>query len=306
MRIVFMGTPDFAVPSLERLIQAGHNVCLAVTQPDKPVGRKQIPTAPPVKRCAVSNGIEVFQPDSLKNPKTGDVLASVNPDLIVVAAYGKILPKSVLERPRFGCVNVHASLLPAYRGAAPVQWAMINGERAVGVTTMQMNEGLDTGDILLQQSREMPQDLTAGELLKLLASDGADLLVQTVQEIQTGTLTPVRQPERGSYAPMLSKADSPLDFSLCACAVHHRVMGLSPWPAATCRFHGKLLKIFRTAVGTHTGREPGTVCDLHPLSVACGDGISVQLLEVQAEGKQKMPAQRFVNGSSISLGERME
>ena len=303
MRIVYMGTPAFAVPSLERLIADGYEVTLCVTQPDKPVGRKQVLTPPPVKECALKHGIPVYQPTSMKTDEALDTLKAHAPDLIVVAAYGKILPKAVLELPKYGCINVHASLLPEYRGAAPIQWAVLRGEREAGVTTMQMDVGLDTGDMLLRSSREVPQDMTAGELHDLLSVDGAALLSETLVRLEAGTLEPTKQPEESFYAPMLDKSLSSMDFGKTAWELHNQVRGLNPWPSASCRLHGKSMKVHKSEIGGETDAAPGTVCALDPLSVACGDGKSLRLLEVQYEGKQRMKAADFLRGHAVTLGE---
>lgn len=305
MRIVYMGTPEFAVPSLERLIADGHEVTLVITQPDKPVGRKQILTPPPVKVCAQVHSIPVYQPVSMKHEEVLQVLTREVPDLIVVAAYGKILPAAVLELPRYGCINVHASLLPAYRGAAPIQWAVINGEPVAGVTTMQMDVGLDTGDMLQKCSREVPEDMTAGELHDLLAVDGAQLLSDTLKALESGTLSAQKQPPESNYAPMLDKSVSPLDFTKPASVLHNQVRGLNPWPSANCRLHGKVLKVHKTVLGEPTTQSAGTVTALDPLSVACGDGNSLRLLEVQYEGKQRMRTEDFLRGHAVSVGETM-
>lgn len=312
MRIIFMGTPDFAVPSLRRLIADGHEVTLAVTQADKPVGRKQILTPPPVKEYALSEGIPVYQPATLKTDEALDRLTAERPDVIVVAAYGKILPKTVLELPRFGCVNVHASLLPKYRGAAPIQWAVLNGDKETGVTTMQMAEGLDTGDILLTSRRAIPHDMTAGELFDLLSQDGADLLSETLTRLEAGDLTPTPQEGDSCYASMLSKADSEMDWTRPAEALHNQVRGLYPWPVAVCGWNGKRLKIHRArdmdpadvcqGDSLNTSVTPGTVACGAPLCIACGDGRWLELLEVQPEGGRVQPAADFWRGHALPLG----
>ncbi len=306
MRIVFMGTPEFAVPTLERILADGHEVTLAITQPDKPVGRKQILTPPPVKACAAAHGIPVYQPLSMKTEESLAVLRQEAPDLVVVVAFGQILPKAVLDTPRYGCINVHASLLPRYRGAAPIQWAVINGESQVGVTTMQMDVGLDTGDMLLRCARELPDDMTAGELHDLLAEDGAALLSDTLRALQNGTLCPEKQPDESNYAPMLHKGLSPLDFSKSAKALHDQVRGMNPWPSANCRLHGKMLKVHVSAVGDATDQPAGTVCSIDPLAVACGDGRMLILSEIQYEGKQRMSAADFLRGHAVTIGETLE
>lgn len=312
MRIIFMGTPDFAVPTLRRLIEDGHNVTLVVTQSDKPVGRKQILTPPPVKELALSAGISVYQPPTLKSEEALARLASEKPDVIVVAAYGKILPKAVLELPRFGCVNVHASLLPRYRGAAPIQWAVLRGDAETGVTTMQMAEGLDTGDILLTSRRAIPHDMTAGELFDLLAEDGASLLSETLKRLEAGTLTPTPQMGESCYASMLSKADSEIDWMRPAEALHNQVRGLYPWPVAACMWRGKRLKIHRArdvdpadacqGKSLVTNLKPGHLACAEPLCVACGDGRWLQLLEVQPEGGRVQSAADFWRGHALPLG----
>lgn len=307
MRIVYMGTPEFAVPSLERLIADGHEVVLAVTQPDKPVGRKQILTPPPVKVCAQQHGIAVYQPTSMRTDEALQTMQDANPDAVVVAAYGKILPKTILELPPYGCICVHASLLPAYRGAAPIQWAVINGEQTAGVTTMQMDEGIDTGDMLLKAAREVPADMTTGQLHDLLAVDGAELISQTLLALQNGTLerTPQPQDSTTAYAAMLDKRVSPLDFQKAAAVLHDQVRGLNPWPSANCVLHGKMMKVHQSEVGAPTTLEAGTVCALDPLSIACGDGNSLRLLEIQYEGKQRMKTADFLRGHAVEIGETL-
>lgn len=308
MRIIYMGTPEFAVPSLRRLVESGHEVVLVVTQPDKPVGRKQVLTPPPVKAYALEQGIPVYQPNSMKTEEAYETLKAVSPELIVVAAYGKILPQSVLDLPPHGCICVHASLLPAYRGAAPIQWAVVNGEREAGVTTMLMDAGIDTGDMLMKSSRALPDDMTAGELHDLLAEDGGALLIDTLSALQNGTLTRTPQPEQSTtaYASMLNKTLSPLDFSRSAKALHDQVRGLNPWPSAHCRLHGKTMKVHKSAVGASTDLPAGTVVALDPLSVACGDGNSLRLLEVQYEGGKRMNTADFLRGHAVTIGEIIE
>ncbi len=307
MRIVYMGTPEFAVPSLQRLIADGHEVVLAVSQPDKPVGRKQVMTPPPVKVCAAEHGIPVYQPNSMKTEEAFATLREAAPDVIVVAAYGKILPKAVLDLPPHGCICVHASLLPAYRGAAPIQWAVLNGEEVAGVTTMMMDEGIDTGDMLLKASRDVPIDMTAGELHDLLSTDGAQLISQTLSALESGTLSRTPQPHESTtaYASMLDKRLSPLDFSKSAKALHDQVRGLCPWPGATCTLHGKTMKVHKTELGEPTSLPAGTVSALDPLSVACGDGNSLRMLEVQYEGKQRMNTADFLRGHAVAVGEEL-
>ncbi len=308
MRIVYMGTPAFAVPSLERLIADGHEVVLAVTQPDKPVGRKQVLTPPPVKVCAQTHGVAVYQPTSMKTEEALRVLSEAAPDVIVVAAYGKILPKAILDLPPYGCICVHASLLPAYRGAAPIQWAVLNGEPIAGVTTMQMDEGIDTGDMLMKASRDVPSDMTAGELHDLLSLDGAQLISDTLEALQNGTLTATPQPTESTtpYAAMLSKHMSALDFTKPAKVLHDQVRGLCPWPSANCMLHGKTMKVHKAMLGEPTTLPAGSVCALDPLSVACADGNSLRMLEVQYEGKQRMKTADFLRGHAVAIGDKIE
>ena len=303
MKLIFMGTPDFAVPSLERLIADGHTVSLVVTQPDKPVGRKQILTPPAVKVCALAHGIEVYQPNSMRTEESRDRLAAEQADSIIVVAYGKILPKSILDLTPGGCINVHGSLLPRYRGAAPVQWAVLNGDEVAGVTTMLLDEGVDTGDMLLTFSRPLDDTITGGELFDLLAQDGADLLSRTLDELAAGTLKPTPQPTEGAcYASMLDKSMCPLDWTKSARTLHNQVRGMNPWPVATCRVDGKVMKVFVSRVGEATDAAPGTVVSNQPLSVACGDGLTLILDEIQAEGSRRMVAADYLRGHPIAVG----
>ena len=308
MRIVFMGTPDFAVPSLERLLQDGHEVVLVVTQADKPKGRGHQLASPPVKVCALAHDLPVLQPQILKTDEVYETLKAAAPDCIVVAAYGKILSQRILDIPPLGCVNVHASLLPKYRGAAPIQWAVLNGETEAGVTTMQMSAGLDTGDMLLKASRQVPDSMTGGELQDLLAADGAALLSETLKQLEAGTLLPQPQNDDLScYAPMLQKSQSPLDWNRPASQLHNQVRGLNPWPSASCTCAGKILKIHVSRVGGSVDSAvPGTVTALSPLTIACGDGIGLELLEVQYEGARRMAAEDFLRGHPMKPGDQMQ
>ena len=303
MKLIFMGTPDFAVPSLERLIADGHTVSLVVTQPDKPVGRKQIMTPPAVKVCALAHNIEVYQPTSMRTEESCARLAREQADAIIVVAYGKILPEAILDLTPNGCINVHGSLLPRYRGAAPVQWAMLNGDAEAGVTTMLLDEGVDTGDMLLMFSRPLDDTVTGGELFDLLAQDGADLLSRTLDELQAGTLTPTPQPAEGAcYASMLDKSMCPLDWNKPARTLHNQVRGMNPWPVATCRVDGKAMKVFVSRVGDATDAVPGTVVSNQPFAVACGDGLTLILDEIQAEGSRRMVAADYLRGHPIAVG----
>ena len=297
MRIVFMGTPDFAVPCLEALIGAGHDVAAVFTRRDKPVGRRQVLQAPPVKALALGKGIPVYQPDTLRGAETERILRDLDPDVIVVAAYGKILPKNLLSLPRYGCVNVHASLLPKYRGAAPIQQAVLDGEAATGVTTMRMAEGLDTGDILLRESTPIGPDETSGELAARLSRIGAGLIVKTLAALRAGTVVPVPQNDaESSYAPMLTKERSPVDWTRTAREIHNQVRGLNPWPCAATGFGGKGLKIRRTRVAENAAGKPGQVFPGGAFLVACGGGTALELLEVQPEGGRRMSGTDFLRG----------
>lgn len=302
MKLIFMGTPDFAVPSLERLLADGHTVSLVVTQPDKPVGRKQILTPPAVKVCAESHGLAVYQPNSMRTQEAYDRLAEERADAIIVVAYGKILPKAILEMTPHGCINVHGSLLPRYRGAAPVQWAVLNGDAEAGVTTMLLDEGVDTGDMLLTFSRPLDDSITGGELFDLLAMDGAELLSRTLVALQDGSLTPTPQPEEGAcYASMLNKSMCPLDWTKPARTLHNQVRGMNPWPVATCCLDGKVTKVFVTRIGGSTDAAPGTVVAVQPLTIACGDGTTLLIDELQAEGSRRMAAADYLRGHPVAV-----
>ncbi len=298
-----MGTPDFAVPALERLLADGYEVVLAVTQEDKPKGRHQTLTPPPVKECAEKHGITVYQPKTLKSDEAYETLKATGADLFAVVAYGKILPKRVLEIPPFGCVNVHGSLLPKYRGSAPIQWAVLNGDTKTGVTTQLMNEGVDTGDILLTSERTIPADMTAGELFDALCEDGATLLSETLTRLLNGDIQPQKQDEaEASYVTMLDKSMCPLDFTKSAQTLHNRVRGLHPWPVATCVWEDTVLKIHKTHVGGNTDAAAGTVVSLSPFAVACGDKTTLEIVELQAPGSRRMAAADFLRGHTVSVG----
>lgn len=304
MRIVFMGTPDFAAPSLQRLIDDGHEIPAVYCQPDKPQGRHFELTPPPVKVLAERQGIAVCQPATLKNADVQAELAALAPELIVVAAYGKILPQAVLDIPPRGCVNVHGSLLPKYRGAAPIQWAVINGEAVTGVTIMQMAQGLDTGDMLLQRETPIGEDETAGELFERVAVLGAEALSQAVSGLDA--LTPVPQDDAlACWSPPLTKADGEIVWSQDARAVYARIRGVTPWPGAHTLFNGKRLKIHRAAlIGDNdapTSGAPGELLDDKRLIVACGSGV-IELLEVQLEGAKRIAAADFIRGQRLNLG----
>lgn len=305
MRIVFMGTPDFAVPSLQALIDAGHDVCAVYTQPDKPQGRKQILTAPPVKTLALEHDIPVFQPNTLKNEDEQARLRELAPEVIIVVAYGKLLPKAVLDIPPHGCINVHGSLLPRWRGAAPIQWAVIAGDEMAGVTTMQMAEGLDTGDMLLTYETKVGEKETAGELFDRLAQSGAELLTQTL--VKLDEITPRPQDDAQScYAHMLDKQMAVIDWSKSAHEIDCLIRGLNPWPVALTTLSGERLKVFAAEKANGNG-EPGTVLEADPkkgLTVACGEG-ALKLIEIQLVGGKRMKATDFLRGHAIEVGTKL-
>lgn len=305
MRIVFMGTPDFAVPSLQALIDAGHDVCAVYTQPDKPQGRKQILTAPPVKTLALEHDIPVFQPNTLKNEDAQARLRELAPEVIIVVAYGKLLPKAVLDIPPHGCINVHGSLLPRWRGAAPIQWAVIAGDEMAGVTTMQMAEGLDTGDMLLTYETKVGEKETAGELFDRLAQSGAELLTQTL--VKLDEITPRPQDDAQScYAHMLDKQMAVIDWNKSAHEIDCLIRGLNPWPIALTTLSGERLKVFAAEKANGRG-EPGTVLEADPkkgLTVACGEG-ALKLTEIQLVGGKRMKATDFLRGHAIEVGTKL-
>ena len=300
MNVVFMGTPDFAVPSLKAIAQH-HNVLAVFTQPDKPVGRKMVLTPPDVKVCAEELSIPVYQPVKLREGDNESIIRELNPDVIVVVAYGQILPESILNIPRYGCINVHGSLLPKYRGAAPIQWSVLNGDEVTGVTTMYMEKGLDTGDILLKEEYKIGINETAGEVFDNLASLGGELILKTLDYAEKGMLKPVKQDDSlSSYAKMLDKSMCKIDFSKTNKEVHNKVRGLCPWPVASTMLNGKVLKIFETRLADGKGK-PGEVISTNPLTVACGEG-AVVINSVQLQGKKRMDSNAFLLGHKINIG----
>ena len=306
MRIVFMGTPDFAVPSLEALIAAGHEVCGVFSQPDKPVGRHQNKLKPtPVKECALAHDIPVFQPAGLRDGEALAQLKELAPELIVVADYGRLLPDEILALPPKGCINVHSSLLPKYRGSAPIHWAVVNGDKETGVTIMDVVAELDGGDILAQVSTSIDPDETVETVHDRLAALGGELLVKTVAQIGDGTVKRVPQdPARVTYAPMLSRALSPIDWTQSARAIHNKVRGLNPWPAtSTDVISGDTVKIYRSAVLDKTvSAQPGTIvaAGKEGIDIACGDGQVLRVLELQAPGSRRMAAADYLRGHPLS------
>lgn len=304
MKILFMGTPEFAVPSLEALIAAGHTLCGVFCQPDKPVGRHQNQLQPPpVKERALAHGIPVFQPVKLRDGTALALIQELAPDLIVVAAYGRILPQEILDCPPMGCINVHSSLLPQYRGAAPINWAILNGDRETGVTIMHMAAALDAGDIISQVKTPILPEETAPALTARLAEMGGKLLVETVAALEAGTASRTPQDERAvTLAPMLSKELSSMDFSRSAQALHDQVRGLCPWPAAVTEVNGVRCKVLSTCVEEGKG-TPGTVLEAGKkgLLVACGEG-ALRILELQPDGGKRMGSADYLRGHPVEEG----
>ena len=306
MRVIFMGTPDFAVGTLEEIIKAGHEVVLAVTQPDKPKGRGKEMQFTPVKECALAHNIPVYQPKKIRESECIEELKKYQADVCVVVAFGQILPKEILEMTPYGCINVHASLLPKYRGAAPIQWAVINGEKVSGVTTMQMDEGLDTGDMLEKVEITLDKKETGGSLFDKLSAKGAALCVHTLAELEKGTITPQKQGESTTeYAKMLNKKSGEIDWTKTAVEIERLIRGLNPWPSAFTFINGKTLKVWRSSVEKAEVKEtPGTVmsADKEGIHVACGQDVLV-LREVQLEGKKRMEADAFLRGCQLKPGD---
>ncbi|MGN0586299.1 MAG: methionyl-tRNA formyltransferase [Oscillospiraceae bacterium] len=312
MDIVFMGTPDFAVPCLQALIDAGENVRAVFTQPDKPKGRGYKLLPPPVKALALTHNIPVYQPLSLKKGEDAasalDTLKEIAPDIIVVVAYGKILPKEILDLPKYCCINVHASLLPRYRGAAPIQRCVLDGEKKTGVTTMLMAEGLDTGDMLLKASTEIGEDETASELHDRLSVLGAELLIKTINGVKDNTITPQKQDDSlSNYAAMLTKDMCPIDFGKTAREVHNHIRGLSASPCAVSMLNGKRLKVYgSTLAGDKIYPDGhGTIVNEKDFTVVCGDGRGVTFTEVQAEGGKRMKTADYLRGNHIEKGMKL-
>lgn len=310
MRVIFMGTPDFSVGTLEALIEAGHEVVLAVTQPDKPKGRGKSMQFPPVKEAALAHGIEVYQPVRVREQVCIDYLKKYEADIIVVVAFGQILPKEILDMPRYGCVNVHASLLPKYRGAAPIQWAVINGERVTGVTTMRMDEGLDTGDMIMKEEVVLEPEETGGSLFERLAQTGASLCVRTLAAVEDGNAiyTPQEHGE-ATHTTMIKKQLGEIAWEKPALELERLIRGLNPWPSAYTHLNGRTLKIWKAAVaeqGQAERAEPGSVVEVRKDSilVQTGQGL-LKLVEVQLEGKKRMTTDAFLRGFTIEAGTRL-
>ncbi|MDC7288877.1 methionyl-tRNA formyltransferase [Blautia schinkii] len=319
MKIVFMGTPDFAVAPLHAMVEAGYEVAAVITQPDKPKGRGKTLMPTPVKEEALKHGLTVYQPIKVRDPEFLSLLKELDPDIIVVAAFGQIIPSAILDLPRFGCINIHASLLPKYRGAAPIQQAVIDGEKESGVTIMKMSTGLDTGDMIAKAVVPLSTDETGGSLFDKLASAGAELLVKTLPSIFDGTAVYEKQPEESPtpYAAMITKQMGLMDFTNSAEKLERLVRGLNPWPSAYTYLNGKTLKVWKSRVGAGEAdaepgsaeldsAEPGTVTaiDKEGIHVACGQGVLV-LTEVQLEGKKRMDADAFLRGYSLQPGGKL-
>lgn len=305
MRVIFMGTPDFAAASLKALIDAGHEIQAAVTQPDKPKGRSGELSPSPVKVLAEKNGIKVYQPVKVREKEFVEVLEGYKPDVIVVVAFGQIIPESILNIPKYGCINVHGSLLPKYRGAAPIQWAMLDGEKETGITTMLMDKGLDTGDMLIKRVVRIEEDETSGTLFEKLMKLGAEALTDTLSGLEKGELIPEKQGESPTdYARMLTKSMGIIDFNNTAAKLDCFVRGMNPWPSAYTVLNGKTLKIWAAKPIEMKG-EAGMVLEVRKDSfvVACGEG-ALEIFEVQLEGKKRMSAGEFLKGTKLAAGQR--
>ena len=301
MKIVFMGTPDFAVPTLESLVKGGHEVIAAVTQPDKPKGRGKAVLMTPVKEKALEYDIPVYQPVKARDPEFVQILKDMSPDVIVVVAFGQLLPKAILDIPKYGCVNVHASLLPKYRGAAPIQWAVIVGEEKSGVTTMLMNEGLDTGDMLEKVEYVLDKNETGGSLFDKLSAMGGELILSTLEKLENGTIVRTPQGETTTpYAKMLKKSMGEIDWSMEAVKIERLIRGLNPWPSAYTSLKGKTVKIWAAEVedGTLTGNPGRVTVTKDKLLVETGEGY-LSITELQLEGKKRMDTAAFLRGFTV-------
>lgn len=303
MRIVFMGTPDYAVPSLQKLIDEHYEIAGVFTQPDKKVGRKQILTPSAVKELAERYELPVYQPQTLKDGSAYEILKSIAPDMIIVAAYGKILPKSILDLPKYGCVNVHASLLPKYRGAAPIQRAVLNGDEETGISIMQMDEGIDTGDLLYIVKTKIGINETSAELFDRLSVLGAEALIHTVKNIVNGSTAAYKQEGESSYASMIDKSMSPIDWNRTAFEIHNQIRGLQTWPCAQTVICGKPVKIHASVLSDVSGGRAGEVIRAgKELIVSCGDGKCISVIRVQPAGKSKMDIRAFLAGNPVKPG----
>ena len=304
MRILFMGTPDFAVASLRALVEAGHEICGVFTQPDKPKNRGHKLAFSPVKEYAITQNLDVYQPLKMRDGEAFGIVERLQPELIVVAAYGKILPEDILNAPKYGAINVHSSILPKYRGAAPINWAILNGESVTGVTIMYMAKELDAGDIIRCEETGIDPDEDALTLTNRLAELGATALLQVVEDLHAGTA--VRTPqehEKHTYAPMLDKSLSPMDFSKSAQVLHDQVRGLIPWPCATMELNGGTVKVYKTAVGEETCAKERSIVEAGKkgIAIACGDGKLLWILELQAEGGKRMESRAYLAGHPVQV-----
>ena len=305
MRILFMGTPEFAVEQLKRLVETGHEICGVFTQPDKPKNRGMKMTFSPVKEYALTHGLEVYQPTKMRDGNALAIVRELQPELIVVAAYGRILPEDILTLPPFGSINVHSSVLPKYRGAAPINWAILDGQKETGVTIMYMTGDLDAGDIVCSKKTDILPDEDAQELTHRLALLGADALEDAIEKIADGTAVRTPQDHSAStYAPMLSKDLSPMDWTRSAQALHDQVRGLIPWPCASMELGGKKVKVFKTRMGGEINAAAGTILTAgkQGLEIACGDGHSLWILELQAEGGKRMLSADYLRGHPVEIG----
>ncbi|MBI3934656.1 MAG: methionyl-tRNA formyltransferase [Acidobacteria bacterium] len=307
MKIVFAGSPQFAVPTLAALVAAGYEILAVLTQPDRPVGREQKLQAPPVKQAALRLGLIVHQPEKIRSDPGRALMESLRPDAVVVVGYGQILPLWLLELPRYGCINLHASLLPAYRGAAPIQWAVANGETRSGVTTMQMDPGMDTGPMLLMWETEIGPEETAVALAERLSGPGAELMLQTLAAVEAGRLTPVPQDDsRATKAPLLKKEHGLIDWNMTAQQIFNRLRGFTPWPGIYSGFRGKKMQIWQAKplAFADSGSPPGILLvSKDSLRVVCGEGMLLEILEVQLEGRRRMSAAEFLRGAPPQPGE---
>ena len=306
MKILFMGTPDFAAGSLKSLINAGYEVSAVVTQPDRPKGRSGQPVFSPVKEASVAAGIPVLQPERIKRPEETAKLREYPADIYVVAAFGQILSKEILDQPRYGCINVHASLLPKYRGASPIQRVILDGEKETGITIMQMNEGLDTGDILYQKKLELAPDETFETLHDRLMELGGQTLTEALPLIEAGKITPVKQDDSAScYAPLIKKEDGLIDWKKTSGQISSQVRAFNPWPGAFTHIGGKLLKVWEVQPVSGSGKAGDIIdADKTSFTVACGDG-AVRILAIQPEGKKRMDTSAFLLGNRIEIGEHL-
>jgi len=307
MKLVFMGTPDFAATILEGLIASSHEILAVVTQPDKKKGRGHELSCSPVKELAVRNSLKIYQPVKVKEQQFLDIMNELKPDAIVVAAFGQILPKALLDIPRFGCINVHASLLPKYRGAAPIQYAILDGEKETGITIMHMDEGLDTGDIILQESLTIEPDETGGSLFDKMAKLGASLILKALEQIENGTATRTKQDnEKASYVKMITKEMGKLDFSYPAVKLERMIRGLNPWPSAYTFIDGKTLKIWSADVeedDKNINAQPGEIVEVRKDAIVVKTGMGKLVIkELQLEGKKRLPADAFLRGYHLTVG----